>query len=94
MENFLFEWHPEKAALNEQKHKVSFDEARTVFDDPEFVMVEDIVHSVDEDRYFTIGWSRSGRLLLVSHTDRASRIRIISAREVTKHERSFYFGNL
>jgi hypothetical protein len=91
---FTFEWHTEKAALNERKHQVSFAEAQTVFDDPDFVMVEDLAHSVNEERFYTVGWSRMGRLLLVAHTDRAGRIRIISAREVTKRERAFYFGGL
>ena len=90
----VFEWHPEKAVQNERKHRVTFEEASTVFDDVDFLMVEDVDHSMDEDRFFTIGWSSAGKLLLVSDTDRADRIRIISAREVTKNERTFYLASL
>ena len=85
-----FEWDPNKAARNIEKHQVSFDEAATVFDDMMFITVVDEEHSVDEERYITIGLSKHGRLLLVAHTDREGRIRIISARKATKKERQFY----
>jgi len=61
-----------------------------VFDDPLFITVIDEEHSVEEERYITIGLSQRGRLLLVAHTDRAGRIRIISARKATKREEKFY----
>jgi len=85
-----FEWDPNKATRNVEKHQVSFEEATTVFDDPLFITVIDEEHSVEEERYITIGLSQRGRLLLVAHTDRAGRIRIISARKATKREERFY----
>ena len=85
-----FEWDPNKAAKNVEKHQVSFEEAATVFDDPMFITFIDEEHSVDEERYITTGLSNRGRLLLVAHTDREGRIRIISARKATKKERRFY----
>ena len=86
----LFEWNPEKARMNFKNHGVSFEEASTVFDDPIFITFLDEAHSIDEDRYITIGLSKQNRLLLIAHTDRAGHIRIISARKVTNHERKFY----
>ena len=85
-----FEWDPNKAARNVERHQVSFDEAVTVFDDPLFITVIDEEHSADEERYITIGRSRRGRLLLVAHTDREGRIRVISARKATRREKKFY----
>lgn len=85
-----FEWNPDKAARNFEKHKVSFDEARTVFDDPMFVTVIDDEHSNDEERYITIGLSRKARLLVVAHTDRSGQVRIISVRKATGKEELFY----
>ncbi|MEW6085297.1 MAG: BrnT family toxin [Chloroflexota bacterium] len=85
-----FEWDPEKAQKNLQKHEVGFEEASSVFDDPMFITVLDDEHSDDEERYITIGISDKIRLLLVAHTERDNRIRIISARKATKHEEKFY----
>jgi len=85
-----FEWNPRKAEINLSKHGVSFTEAATVFGDELAITVSDPDHSNDEDRYITIGWSISRRLLIVSHTDRGDRIRIISARELTRAERKAY----
>jgi uncharacterized DUF497 family protein len=85
-----FEWDPEKAQKNLQKHEVSFEEASSVFDDPMFIIVLDDEHSDDEERYITIGISNKIRLLLVAHTERDNRIRMISARKATKHEEKFY----
>ena len=85
-----FEWDANKAAKNLDKHRVDFAEAATVFDDPMFITVVDDQHSADEERYITLGLSAQGQLLLVAHTDRASRIRIISARRATRKEESFY----
>jgi len=85
-----FEWDPNKATRNVEKHRVSFEEAATVFDDLLFITVIDEEHSVEEERYITIGLSQRGRLLLVAHTDRAGQIRIISARKATKREEKFY----
>lgn len=85
-----FEWNPDKATRNFEKHKVSFDEATTVFDDPIFVTVIDDEHSNDEERYITIGLSRKARLLVVAHTDRSGQVRIISVRKATGKEELFY----
>jgi len=83
-----FEWDPEKAARNLGKHGISFEEAATVFGDPLSTTYYDPVHSVGESRYITVGMSRSGRLLIVAHTDRGEKIRIISARQTTRRERN------
>lgn len=85
-----FEWNPEKAILNLRKHDISFQEAATVFDDALSVTFPDPDHSIREDRYVIIGMSRLGQLLVVSHTDRENRTRIISARKATRQERRFY----
>jgi len=85
-----FEWNPEKAAINLRKHNISFQEAATVFDDSLSVTFPDPDHSIGENRYVIIGMSRSGQLLVVSHTDRENRTRIISARRATRQERRFY----
>ena len=85
-----FEWDPRKARINLRKHGVSFTEAATIFGDELAITVSDPDHSDNEDRYITIGWSDQRRLLIVSHTDRGDRIRIISARELTKAEQKEY----
>ncbi|HEX6292199.1 MAG TPA: BrnT family toxin [Herpetosiphonaceae bacterium] len=74
-----FAWDPNKAASNLAKQKVSFHEAATVFRDPLSITFDDPDHSEDEDRFIIIGTSAGGRLLMVAHTDRGSRTRIISA---------------
>ena len=85
-----FEWDPDKAARNLDKHQVSFPEAATVFGDPFSMTYHDPDHSLDEERYITIGHSVSGQLLMVAHTDREESIRIISARRLTHRERRAY----
>lgn len=85
-----FEWDSEKEKKNIRKHEVSFDEACSVFDDPILITVIDEEHSMDEERYITVGLSNKNRLLLVAHTKREDRIRIISARKATKNEEKFY----
>lgn len=85
-----FEWNSEKAELNLTRHGVSFPEAATVFGDPLSLTVDDPDHSVEELRFLTMGLSEAGQLLIVSHTDRDGRIRIISARPMTSSERRFY----
>lgn len=82
-----FEWDREKAKKNLRKHRVSFDEAMTVFYDPLSATFDDPDHSIDEERFITIGYSSHSRLLVVSHTGRGKTIRIISARRATAHER-------
>ncbi len=69
---------------------MSFDEAASVFDDPLFITLLDEEHSSDDERYITIGLSNMNRLLLVAHTERNDRIRVISARKATKNEEKFY----
>ncbi|WP_392478182.1 BrnT family toxin [Nostoc sp. C110] len=85
-----FEWNPDKATLNLEKHGVSFQEAATVFNDPLSVTFPDPDHSVRESRYVIIGLSRFEQLLVVAHTDRGEKIRIISARNATRQEKRFY----
>jgi len=85
-----FEWDEHKADKNVKKHNVSFDEAKTVFDDPLYVDFYDPDHSEAEERYLTIGLSNKKRLLIVSYVERSNSIRIISARTVTRTEREIY----
>ncbi len=85
-----FEWNPNKAELNQQKHQVSFQEAATVFSDPLSVTFPDPDHSLGEERYLIIGMSHHHQILVVAHTYRTETIRIISARGATKRERKFY----
>lgn len=85
-----FEWDENKADKNLLKHQVSFHEAKTVFDDPLYIDFYDPDHSVDEDRYLIVGQSNQERILIVSYTERANSIRLISAREVTRQERKVY----
>lgn len=84
------EWDKNKAKSNVIKHKISFEEAQTVFEDDFTVTISDDEHSIDEKRFITIGYSASGRLLIVCHTFEATEIRIISARKPTKTERRNY----
>lgn len=86
----LFEWDPKKAAVNLDKHGVSFEEAATVFDDPLADTYDDPDHSEDEERFLTFGQSRGGRALVISHCDRADRIRLIQARPMTRREKKQY----
>jgi uncharacterized DUF497 family protein len=85
-----FEWDLEKAATNLRKHNVSFGEAATVFGDALGTTARDPDYSIDELRYITIGMSTNRRLIMVAHTERGDRIRIISARELTRSERETY----
>jgi len=85
-----FEWDPQKAKTNLQKHQVDFEEAGTVFGDPRFITFLDDEHSQAEERYVTIGLSKQNRLLLVAHFERKDKIRLISARKATKNEEKFY----
>lgn len=87
-----FEWDPKKAAENLRKHGVDFTEAATVFGDPLSITYYDPDHAGDEDRYIIIGMSSRHRWLIVAHSDRQERTRLISAREVTRRERKLYEG--
>lgn len=85
-----FEWDGGKAAENLRKHRISFDEAATAFFDPLSMTVPDPDHSAGERRFITMGASSGGRLLVVSHTERGSTLRIISARFASASERKRY----
>jgi uncharacterized protein len=85
-----FEWDPRKAQLNLRKHRISFEEATTVFRDPLSATGSDPDHSLTEKRFLTFGVSSKGRLLTVSHTELGDSIRLISARRATGQERRIY----
>jgi uncharacterized DUF497 family protein len=85
-----FDWDVKKAARNLKNHRVSFKEAATIFDDPLARTFDDPDHSLDEQRFITIGISEQGKLLIVAHSDRGDATRIISARETTHGERKLY----
>jgi uncharacterized protein len=85
-----FEWDPQKATANLKKHSVSFEEGASVFGDPLAITFDDPDHSFGEERSLTFGFSRDGQLLVVSHTRRRAKIRLISARPATRHERKIY----
>ena len=85
-----FEWDTTKAAANQRKHRVSFEEAVSVFYDPSSVTGRDPDHSEQEERFITFGVSSAGRLLVVSHTHREDAVRVISARRATHAERKIY----
>jgi uncharacterized DUF497 family protein len=89
----LFEWDPNKAKWNIENHVISFDEASTAFRDTMSLTIHDPLHSDEEDRFILIGNSYKNRLLVVVHTERENRIRIISARKATKKERKQYEEN-
>lgn len=89
-DDFKFEWDENKNKNNIRKHKVSFHEARTVFTSPELTEKDDL-HSQDEQRYKTIGYSNRNRLLTVIYTDRGGAIRIISARKANTLETENYY---
>ena len=85
-----FEWDPKKAAATARKHGVTFEEAATVFGDPLAITFEDPDHSKGENRYITFGLSIQKRLIVVSHTERGGRARIINARLMDRKERRIY----
>ena len=93
MYGIAFEWDRRKDSANQRKHGVGFTEASTVFDDLLSITIPDPDHAVDEDRFAIIGMSGNRRLLVVVHTVRGERIRLISARSATKHERRNYEEN-
>jgi uncharacterized protein len=85
-----FQWDENKAEKNQLKHRVTFEEAQTVFEDPLYVDFYDPDHSEDEERYLIIGISIQRRLLIVSYTERENSTRLISARETTRSEQEAY----
>lgn len=89
--DFLFEWDAVKARENVRKHKVTFEEAVSVFIDPFLLTFPDEEHfTCFEERFISIGRSERGRVLLVVHTDRGDAIRLISCRKATATERKTY----
>ncbi len=85
-----FEWEENKARANFRKHKVSFEEAKTIFNDPLLLTFPDFEHSNGEQRQLSIGRSAQGRVLIVVHMDRNKNIRLISGRKATPNERRIY----
>lgn len=92
MKEISFEWDENKNAINKRKHKISFEEAQTVFYDEAALVIDDPEHSAEEERFIILGFSRQANLLVVCHCYRAADmvIRIISARKATKNETKFY----
>jgi uncharacterized protein len=85
-----YEWDKDKAIANLSKHGITFEEAKTVFNDPLYVDFYDPDHSYDEHRYILIGESHQSHLLFISYMERNEAIRLISAREATQSERKAY----
>ena len=92
MEMLSFEWDPNKDLINRRKHGVSFEEASTVFQDVNALVIDDPEHSEEEERFIILGYSLRANLLVVCHCYRASEsvIRIISARKATTNETRQY----
>ncbi len=92
MDIIKFEWDENKNETNKKKHKISFEEAQTVFYDEEALVIDDPEHSIEEERFIILGFSKKANLLVVCHCYREadSVIRIISARKATKSERIQY----
>lgn len=86
----FFEWDPVKAKTNKKKHKVTFEEAASIFGDENSLTIEDIIHSANEKREITIGKSIYNQLLVVVYTVRGRNVRIISARKANKKEKEQY----
>ena len=94
----IFEWDERKGRQNRKVHKVAFEEAKTVFNDPFLISFPDEVHSGHEERLLSVGTSIRGRVLLVVHTENYEEdgviiVRIISARKATSSERRTYEEN-
>jgi uncharacterized protein len=92
MSTISFDWDPTKALANLRKHKVSFEDAQSVFSDERALLIDDPDHSEDEERFILLGLSQSLRLLVVVHCYRTEGrvIRIISARKADSDEQSLY----
>jgi uncharacterized protein len=90
MARLEFEWDENKATSNVEKHGVTFQDAKTVFNDEFSITIPDLQHGDDEHRWIELGLSVRGRLLIVVYTDRETRIRLISARLATSKEQNTY----
>lgn len=93
MDTIKFEWDENKNIINRKKHKISFEEAQTVFYDEEALLINDPEHSQEEERFIILGQSLKANLLVVCHCYRESEtvIRIISARKATRNEAIQYY---
>jgi uncharacterized DUF497 family protein len=95
---YNFEWDPQKALLNNRKHKIRFEQAATVFFDPNTLTIFDDDHSEKEERWVTLGLDSNGTLIVVCHTFKentdSSTIRIYSSRKATKNEIKQYQDNI
>jgi uncharacterized protein len=89
-----FEWDPAKSRANARRHGVTFEEASTAFLDENGIVIDDPVHSAEEERFVLLGLTSSLKLLVICHCYRheAGFIRLISARKAGKRERTDYFG--
>lgn len=94
MDELTFTWDENKNQINQVKHGISFEEAKTVFYDPSALVIDDPEHSKEEERFIILGLSETAKLLVVCHCYRAADtvIRIISARKATKTESKYYEG--
>ncbi len=94
MDELIFTWDENKNRINQAKHGISFEEAKTVFYDPSALVIDDPEHSKEEERFIILGLSETAKLLVVCHCYRAADtvIRIISARKATKTESKYYEG--
>ena len=92
MESIRFEWDKNKNRINQDKHGISFEEAKTVFYDVDALVIDDPAHSKEEDRFIILGLSKTANLLIVCHCYRETEtvIRIFSARKATKTETKYY----
>jgi uncharacterized DUF497 family protein len=92
MSDIKFEWDAKKASANLKKHRVSFDEARTVFFDENAKLIDDPDHSENEERFVLLGLSSSLKVVLVCHCyrEQGNVIRIISARKASAYESKQY----
>ena len=88
--SLVFEWDQNKSDKNEKKHGITFEEAKTVFNDRYAITIDDPDHSDDEYRYIDIGFSSEGRILVVWYTERNENIRIIGSRKAIPTERKAY----
>lgn len=88
--SLTFEWDQNKSETNERKHGFTFEEAKTVFNDPSAITITDPDHSSDEYHYIDIGFSSKGEVLVVWYTERNENIRIIGCRKATRSERKKY----
>ena len=84
--SLIFGWDENKSRENERRHGVSFEEAKTIFNDPFAITIYDPDHSIVEDQFIDPGLSADGRFLVVCYTERGTTIRIISSRAATRRE--------